>query len=298
MQYLISFFLAAFSFIVSPASYANSSGIPSDPGQCTRGSNPFQDIKDQLSLVESDLQKSLQDIDQKNIDSAKKHAASAWAQFKKTQTSAEAKYRSFPDTLISDFKAFSTDIAVAKKTSDALKTKATTLNKSIDETAATLGCPKAFEAVKVQLLPPDPLSKDLAKKSASYKVYAMGTNGSVQLVKEFNDQPFGDCKGCSRGISLNCQSSGKALPALAPVPKNACDEGLHSGIGIRAVLKDKKVDAEIKNGTNYTLSQSFNALEKIIPPATDSNTAQFFLFKKGTALTAENLVYQVIVTVQ
>lgn len=294
MSLILSLILIFCSVSIANRTYAADSAQTN--GSCTRGGNPLQDAKDLMISAEAELQHTSKSIDAKQIDDAKKHGSKAAEHIANARKQIETHDRSFPGVWLSDFTAFTTDLEAAKNTSNALKTRVITLIKSLDDIAATMTCPRSLEHVHVTLLPPEPNSKDLAKKSANYKVYALGLNGSAQLVKDWTDRPFGDCKDCTRGISLNCRAQDNDT-TMTKSQKEACLDGLNNGIGIRITKKDKKLDAVIKNGSKYTVTQQFNALEKILPPAGDQSVVQLFVLKQGAAVAPENLIYQVVISV-
>ena len=294
MHNLVSLILIFISAVATEVSQAQAIP-PKDASQCTRGNNPLQDAKDTLGIAQSELLDAAKQIDENRIDAAQKLVAKASNHLEGARKKTEANDRSLPESLLSDFKSFTTDIQAAKKTANSLKTRVTTLIKSLDDFAGTMGCPRTREPVKVALLPPDPLSKEIGKKSANYRIYALGLNGQAQLVREWHDIPFGDCADCTRGISLNCRDHGKDL-ASAPIKKAACASGLDNGIGIRLVLRDGKWDADVKNGSKYTVTQQFNALAKVLPPATEPNFVQLFILKQGAVAAPDNLIYQVVMS--
>lgn len=304
--------LVSLIFILTSIIFAEDSnaadGSPTNAAQCTGANNPLQVAKDLLGSAQMALRETSQQLDAKKIDDAKKHGAKAADLIESARKQVQSHYRSLPSTWLSNFTAFTTDLTAAKKPSDALKTRVTTLLKSLDDVVESMSCPRILEPVYVELLPPEPNGKDFAKKSANYKVYALGINGKAQLVKEWTDRPFGDCKGCTRGLSLNCHERTKSQTAKETLVKSpdkstdkidndACSNGLADGIGIRLVMKDKKLDVDVKNVSKYTVTQQFNALEKILPPTGDDHIVQLFILKQSTIPVPENLIYQVVMSV-
>jgi len=219
---------------------------------CTRGTNPFQDIKDRLNLVTDDLLKAGEGLQRGDANAAFRFADRARASWASAAADATAKYRELPVKLTSGLAELVSELRQTKARPSALVGKSRELSKGIDDVALTLSCPRTIEPVLVDTLPPDPHSGVGRIGTADFTVYAVADNRTRQLVKDLVGIPFGDCAACKRGVSLNCRS--RHQKSMTTGEQQACASGLANGIGMRIVSEAQGLRLALKNGSKYSLT--------------------------------------------